>query len=447
MTAPEPATGTELNSVPVATPASRPQPLLKPALLGPWRVACQWLGSLAILIAPFVRVGNDSLLRLDFPTLTLHAAGHSLPVEALWLGLLLALLLVLLLLLVTLALGRAWCGWACPQSTLVDLVEWFARTIGVPVQAGRLSATAWQQVLLQLFCLALALLVGANLTWYFVAPGDFFTGLFAGTLHWAALLTVGSLAAIVYLDLALLRRLVCKEFCPYGRFQTVLGDDGTLTLRYHPDEAPRCIRCGACVRACPTGIDIRQGEQIECINCGRCLDACRVVMAGRGQAGIIRYTFGVQGRGPRALLNLRMLLVASACLAVTAILLIAATQRSPLTLKAARNPALLPRLVAEGRVANFYTVYLVNRSAQPQQVELTLDAPPFVIQWRGPGGPLPLAAGEHQRLDFGLEADAIELGSPRQVVLLLRDSAGTRLATTTLTLTGPLDRGAAPRAK
>lgn len=410
-------------------------------------MACQWLGTLVILSVPFIRVGDDSLLRLDFASLTLHVAGRSLPIEALWLFLLLTLLLVLLLLLVTLALGRAWCGWACPQTTLVDLVEWFARALGVQVQAGRLTATAWQQALLQLFCLALALLVGANLTWYFVAPDDFFARLFAGTLHWAALLTAGTVAAIVYLDLALLRRLFCKEFCPYGRFQTVLIDDGTLTLRYHPDEAPRCIRCGACVRACPTGIDIRQGEQIECINCGRCLDACRVVMAGRGQAGIIRYTFGVQGRGPRALLNLRVLLVTSACLVVTAALLIAATQRSPLTLKAARNPTLLPRLVAEGRVANFYTVYLVNRSEQPQQVELVIDSPPFTVQWRGPSGPLQLGAGAHQRVDFGLEADAVEFDTPRQVELLLRDSAGTRLAATTLTLTGPLDKGSANRAK
>jgi len=419
----------------------------RPRLLGPWRVACQWLGTLVLLVVPFIRVGDDSLLRLDFATLTLHIAGRNLPIEALWLFLLFTLLLVLLFLLVTLACGRAWCGWACPQSTLVDLVEWFARTLGVRVHAGKLTANAWQHALLQLFSLALALLVGANLTWYFVAPGEFFAGLLTGTLHWAALLTAATVAATVYLDLALLRRLFCKEFCPYGRFQTVLVDDGTLTLRYHPDEVPRCIRCGACVRACPTGIDIRQGEQIECINCARCLDACRVVMAGRGQAGIIRYTFGLQGRGPRALLNLRVLLVTSACLVVSAALLIAVTQRSPLTLKATRNPTLLPRLVAEERVANFYTVYLVNRSDRLQHVELVIDAPPFAVQWRGPSGPLQLAAGEHQRIDFGLEADAGQLDSPRQVELLLRDTAGARLAATTLTLTGPLDKRSANRAK
>jgi cytochrome c oxidase accessory protein FixG len=403
--------------------------------------------SLLVLLTPFVRIDGVGLLRIDFSTLSLHLAGSVLPIESLWLFLLFALAAVLLFLLVTLAFGRAWCGWACPQTTLVDLVEGCARFIGVRVQAGKFTATSWQRGLLQLLYLTIALLVGANLTWYFVPPYEFFPRLAEGTLHWSAWILLNGTAATVYLDLALLRRIFCKEFCPYGRFQTVLVDDGTLTLRYHPDEVPRCIRCGACVRACPTGIDIRQGEQIECINCARCLDACRVVMAGRGQAGIIRYTFGLQGRGPRALLNLRVLLVTSACLVVSAALLIAVTQRSPLTLKATRNPTLLPRLVAEERVANFYTVYLVNRSDRLQHVELVIDAPPFAVQWRGPSGPLQLAAGEHQRIDFGLEADAGQLDSPRQVELLLRDTAGARLAATTLTLTGPLDKRSANRAK
>ncbi len=419
----------------------------RPKLLGPWRAALQWFFTLLVLVIPFLRVGGNSLLRLDFPTLRLHLAGTVLPIEALWLFLLFTLLLVLLFLLVTLACGRAWCGWACPQTALVDLVEWFARRIGVQVSAGRLTAAPWQTAVLQLFCLALALLVGANLVWYFVAPGEFFAGLLAGTLHWSAWTLFGTTVAIVYLDLALLRRLFCKEFCPYGRFQTVLIDPGTLTLRYHPNEAPRCIRCNACVKVCPTGIDIRLGDQIECINCGRCLDACREVMAQRGQAGIIRYTFGLQDRGLRALLNLRMALVAGACLIVTASLLVAATQRSPLTLKATRNPTLLPQIVATDRVVNFFTAYLVNRSSQPLTLSITVEGAPLQVRWRGPDSPLQLAGGERRRIDFGLETEAAQLKATPQVELALRDASGTRLAATFLILTGPLDKPAANRAQ
>jgi cytochrome c oxidase accessory protein FixG len=415
--------------------------------LGPWRAAFQWLCTLLVLVVPFIQVGGDSLLRLDFGTLTLHAAGRQLPIEALWLFLLLTILLVLLFLLVTLAFGRAWCGWACPQTTLVDMVEWCARSIGVGVRAGQLTATVWQKGVLQLLYLALATLVGANLVWYFVTPGDFLTAVLGGTLHWAATLTMAAVAAGVYLDLAFLRRLFCKEFCPYGRFQTVLVDPGTLLLRYHPDEAPRCIRCGACVQACPTGIDIREGEQIECINCGRCLDACRVVMARHNQAGIIRYTFGLQGRGLRALLNPRTALLTGACLIVAVALLVAATQRSPLTLKAARHPDLLPQRVATDRVINFYTAYLVNHSDTSRTVSLSIGAAPVAVQWRGPAGALQLAAGEHRRIDFGIEAAAGHLAATPQVELLLRDRDGTRLAATILTLTGLLDKPRSHRAQ
>lgn len=415
--------------------------------MGPWRTVIQCLCTLAVLAVPFVRVGDNSLLRLDFASLTLHAAGRIFAIEALWLFLLLGLALVLLFLLVTLAFGRAWCGWGCPQTTLVDLVEWCARSIGVKVSAGTLKASAWQQGVLQMLYLGLALLVAVNLLWYFISPYQFLPQLRAGTLHWAAWTMLGFTMAVVYVDLAWLRRLFCKEFCPYGRFQTVLVDPGTLVLRFHPDEAGRCIRCGACVRACPTGIDIRNGDQIECINCGRCLDACREVMARRHQRGIIRYTFGLEGRGARALLNVRMALVTLAFLAVATVLVVAIAQRSPLSLKVGRNPALLPRATANERVINFFTAYLVNRSREDQAVSFAIASEAFDVQWRGPAGPVQLAAGEHRRIDFGLEAEARELSQLRQIELTLRNSAGSPVATATLSLTGPLDKPAANRSE
>lgn len=429
------------------SPAPSPPPPQKPRLLGPWRTAFQWLSTLVVLLVPFVEFEGNSLLRLDFASLSLQLGGHVLPIESLWLFLLFCLAMALVFLLVTLAFGRAWCGWACPQTTLVDLVEWCARRIGIKVMAGTMSARPWQKVLLQLLYLGLALLVGANLLWYFITPYAFVEQLKDGTLHWAAWTLFGAAAAIVWLDLAFLRRLLCKEFCPYGRFQTVLVDTGTLTLRFHPDEAARCIRCGACVRACPTGIDIREGYQVECINCGRCLDACRLVMARRNQQGIIRYTFGLEGRGMTALFNLRTALVTVVFIGVTAGLVVASWQRSPVTLKVARNPVLLPRTVAGGKVLNFYSAFLVNRSGRPHAVALAVAPGPVAVHWRGPAEPLQMAAGEHRRIDFGLETAALELTVPRPVVLVMRGTDGTPLAEATLILTSPLDKPAPIRSQ
>jgi len=412
----------------------------KPPLLGRKRVAFQWLTSLVVIAVPFVRIGGESLLRLDFGSLTLHAFGRAFPITDLSLFLLVCIALVLLFLLVTLAFGRAWCGWACPQTTLVDLVEWAARHIKVEVSAGDLKAGLGQKIVLQSLYIGLSLLVGANLAWYFISPYEFFPQLLAGRLHWVAVLFIAVVAVTTYLDLAFLRRLFCKEFCPYGRFQTVLIDPGTLTLHYHPQEAHRCIQCGACVRSCPTGIDIRRGYQIECINCGRCLDACREVMARRQQQGIIRYTFGLQDKGFGALLNLRIALVTIALFGVSAALVLATVQRDLISLKAGRNPDLLPREVQSGEIANFYRVYLTNRSNRTILLSLTVGDRDPDVRLNGATGRLQMLPGEKKNLDLALTTSQESLSGPRPVDLVARSDEGEKLSTITIYLTKPMER-------
>ncbi len=374
--------------------------------LGFWRRTGQWSATLALLLIPFVRIDGASLLRLDLPSRTLLAFGRAWSIEELYLLLLLGVGLILLFLLVTLVLGRVWCGWACPQTTLADLAEGLARLLGLRSQGGRIDGKTTRKLLLHLLLAALSLLVAANLVWYFVSPYEFFPRLLAGEAGFAVHLSLALVAAAVYLDLAFLRRLVCRDFCPYGRFQAAMVDPGTLTLRFHPDEAPRCIRCSACVRTCPMGIDIRRGYHIECINCGRCLDACRQVMASRGQAGIIRYTFGTAGRGLRALLNPRPVLLLAAFLGAAAILTVAALQRPELLLKVERTAA-AERVLADGSRAGFYALYLTHRGGEAAVFRLLAETRAGVpLEIRGPDLNLLLQPGERRRLALALVTPA-----------------------------------------
>jgi cytochrome c oxidase accessory protein FixG len=400
-----------------------------PRKLGPWRRSCQWTIGLALLAIPFVQVRGQSLLRLELDTLALHAFGQLFRIEELHLLLLLGIVFILFFLLATLVLGRVWCGWACPQTALTDLAEGFAQLIGIDVKSGKLTATPRQRGILHIFYLALGLLLAANLLWYVISPYVFFDRLMEGGLSRSIISFLAGVGGIIYLDLAFIRRLACLEFCPYGRFQTALIDPGTLTLRFHPDEAPRCIRCNACVTACPMGIDIKRGMQIECINCGRCLDACRKVMADRQQAGIIRYTFGLQGRGAKALLNIRMALVLIAFLFASAALASAMINRPAASLKLERTPAASSRMLSEREAVTFFTAYLANRGQQEQTFSLTAHAHDgSSLELRGPVRDIVIAAGTRRRLDFAAVSSPPTHGKPLPVTFVLLDRDGNTVA-------------------
>ena len=371
--------------------------------IGPWRRLFQWTTTLLLLLLPWLEIDGKSLLRIDIPGLSLYLFGQVLRIQELYFVLLATLIFVLGFLLVTVVLGRVWCGWLCPQTTLSDVAEWAGRRLGLTVKHNRLHGHLASKFLLQGVYLFLAFLVAANLLWYFIPPRLFFARLVAFDLHYATWITFILTGLLVYLDLAVVRRLMCSEFCPYGRIQTALVDKATLTLHLPDTELERCIECGSCLRTCPMEIDIRQGYQVECTNCGRCLDACRQVMAKRNEPGLIRYTFGLHGEGAAGLLNPRVLLPAVIILVLLVILCTRLIDRPVASLKVAVSHTAASRLLANDQTGTFFNAWVNNRS-QGDAV--------FTLQARnkGSGAPLDikgqfraeLAGGENRRLDFVL---------------------------------------------
>ncbi len=370
----------------------------RPLLLGPWRRTFQWLMTLTIILLPWIQPGGVSLVRFDIPNLSLHLFGQVLRIQELYLLLLFILAMAVAFLLITLVFGRLWCGWTCPQTTLSDLAEWLAGRLKLKIHANRLQGAVPGKVFAHIFYLLLALLVAANLLWYFIEPQRFLAGLFTGTLHPAVMITFLIIAALIYLDLALIRRLFCREFCPYGRIQSSFVDPATLTLHLPEKEKPRCIRCNSCVRTCPMDIDIRNGYQIECINCGRCLDACRRVMARRDEPGLIYYSFGVDNRGAGGLLNLRVLLSGGLLIGLLSTLTYATLARPSASLKVSLAPAAVSRVV-DHQQTTLLTVWINNRSTERQEFRLqavSLAGKPLEI--RGQTEQIPVAAGGNYQL-------------------------------------------------
>jgi len=394
--------------------------------IGPRRRLFQWSATLLLLLLPWLEVGGKSLLRIDIPDLSLYLFGQVLRIQELYLVLLATLIFALGFLLVTVVLGRVWCGWCCPQTTLADVAEWAAWRLGLVVRHNRVRGSLWRKVLLQGIYLLLALLVAANLLWYFIPPRLFWARLLTFDLHYAAWITFAATGLLVYLDLAVVRRLMCSDFCPYGRFQSALVDMATLSLHLPDAELARCIECGSCVRTCPMGIDIRNGYQVECTNCGRCLDACRHIMAGRNEPGLIRYTFGLHGEGAAGLLNPRVLLPAVAMTILLVFLGIALTDRPVASLRVAVSHTAPQRHFGDGRTGTFFNAWVNNRSQERRTYSV-------LARNKGSGESLSLKGqvrtelegGENRRLDFVL---LTQTDASVTVEFILTDEEGVELS-------------------
>jgi cytochrome c oxidase accessory protein FixG len=386
-------------------------PKQAPSPIAPKRTLVKWLTTLLVLLLPFVQPGGVSLLRLDAASRTLLFFGARLRLEEFFLLLLATLALVFGFLFMTLVFGRVWCGWLCPQTTLIDLAEFLERRFG---------GTWPGRILCHLTFVLLSLLLGANLLWYFMTPQDFFLRLAGGTLGMTAGITLASVAVVTWLNLVFLRRTFCTAACPYGRIQLLVTDRSTLTLEFDPAASSRCIRCGACVRACPTGIDIRQGLQVECINCGRCLDACRTVMAKRGEPGIIHYTFGRRDEGGGRPLNMKTLSLGLLSLLFVASLFWGVSSRKTAVVSVMRN-ALAPSRTVPGGLLLPYTAVVENRSGRTLNLDLRV-APPAgtTATIMGPVSSVVLAANQNRRLDFFLRL-APSPSSPLMVELTMEE--------------------------
>jgi cytochrome c oxidase accessory protein FixG len=352
-----------------------------------WRRLAFAAQALVALGLPFLRVGGESALRFDVPSLRLHFFGSSLAMDEMFLVLAATLLLTGAFLLATLVLGRAWCGWSCPQTVLGELTAGLDRWRR---RGGPRGALALALLLLG------AALLGADLVWYFVEPRAFLAGLWRGDLHPVAVGSWAGLSLVLFLDLAFLRARFCATVCPYAKVQGVLFDRSTLVVGYDASRASDCVECGACVRVCPTGIDIRHGLQVQCIACAACIDACEPIMEKLARPPhLIGYFFGEPG-GRARLLRPAALALSGLTLAALALLWGSVRARAPLELEVQAAADFAPRRSPEGQVVNTFQVGLVNRGRQAVLVHLAVEAGGAAVRLRP--DQVRLEGGESRRL-------------------------------------------------
>ncbi len=385
--------------------------------IGPWR---RWAGiaQAAIFVGlPFVRIRGESALRFDVGSLQLHVLGATLWMDEFFVLLLGLLASTFLFLLVTFVWGRIWCGWSCPQTVLGDLTRSLAdeRARKRP-RPGKL-ALGWSGLLL------VSVVFSAATLWYFVPPGEFLADLAAGRLGPVLGWSWAVLGVTLFLDLAFVGGRFCATTCPYAKLQGVLFDQATLVVAYDARRDAECIDCQACVRVCPTGIDIRDGLQAECIACAQCVDACLPILGKKGKPSLVGYFFGAPGERPRLLRPVVVALGVASLLAVSGTV-VASVQagRASLDLTAAFASRFQPRLAPDGRVVNAYELALENRGRR--SVDLQFSLRPAVGQATVSPERITLAPGEHRRVLLVASAAGLGPGPVVQAELVARQPGG-----------------------
>ena len=324
------------------------------------------------------------------------------------------------LFLVTSAVGRAWCGYACPQTVWTDLFQHVERLVDGDRNAQlRLARARWgpaklaRRALKYAIWLLISGATGGAWIFYFADAPTLARDFFTGNAAFVAYATVGVLTATTFVFGGFMREQVCIYMCPWPRIQSAMLDEKSLTVTYKDWRGePRhrgtkkatladlklgdCIDCNQCVAVCPTGIDIREGPQVGCITCALCIDACDKVMAQIGRPrGLIDYTtfenseLERKGEAPKPLKNVlfrpRTLIYFSIWGAIGLALLFGLSTRTRLDISAQedRNP-LYVRL-SDGAVRNGYTVKIRNMELRPRNVRITLEGLPGGVMWTETG--------------------------------------------------------------
>ena len=312
----------------------------------------------------------------------------------------------LALFLVTSAAGRVWCGYTCPQTVWTDLmivVERFwqgDRNARIALDKRPWGATKlFKKGMTHLSWLAIGVLTGGAFVFYFRDAPTLARELLTGTAPAIAYLFLGIFTLTTYLLGGIAREQVCIYMCPWPRIQGAMVDHETLLVSYKSARGePRgphkkgqswegrgdCIDCNACVAVCPTGIDIRDGSQLECIQCALCIDACNEIMGKIGRpANLISYDTiakqdaAAEGKtAPLQLIRTRTLLYAGMIGLVSAIMLVALLNRTTLEINVLndRNPPFVR--LSDGGLRNGYTIKILNKLHQPRDFTLAIEGLP-----------------------------------------------------------------------
>ncbi|MCA9136378.1 MAG: cytochrome c oxidase accessory protein CcoG [Planctomycetales bacterium] len=371
---------------------------LRPRLsTGKWwhrRRIVAYLLMVVFVAIPHLRIGGKPVILLDIAARKFTIFGKTfLPTDTMLLALLMLTVFVSIVLITAIA-GRAWCGWACPQTVYMEFLfrpidRLFEGTKGKGGKAKHQLSFAMQILRFAVYAVLCGFLAHTFLA-YFVGTDRLAQWVRSSPIeHPVAFVVMAATLGLMLFDFMFFREQLCLIACPYGRFQSVMLDQQSMIVAYDPgrgeprkkgrhtasDGAGDCVDCNQCVVVCPTGIDIRNGLQMECINCTQCIDACDDVMEKVGSPkGLIRYGSqdSIAGKAKK-LIRARTIIYPVILLALMSGLVYAISTKSGFDARIIRKSGAPFTVYPDGTVSNEFRVRLVNRTSDTQIYSVTPD--------------------------------------------------------------------------
>jgi cytochrome c oxidase accessory protein FixG len=311
---------------------------------------------------------------------------------------------ILFVVLFTVVYGRGFCGWACPQTIFMEMVfrrieYWIEGDANAQKRLNKSPLSvekAWKKGLKHLTFFMIAFLIAHTFLAYIIGKDELFRIVREPVAaHVGGFFAILLFTGVFYGVYAWFREQVCLIVCPYGRLQGVMLDRNSMVVAYdyirgesrakfkknETRTSGDCIDCGQCVNVCPTGIDIRNGTQLECVNCTACIDACDFMMKNVGlPQGLIRLDSenGIANKQPWRFTKRIMAYTAVLCVLIGVLIVLLVT-RKDIDATVMRTPGMLYQQDS-GYISNLYNIKLINKTHHDIPVQVKLESAEGIIR-------------------------------------------------------------------
>ncbi len=393
-----------------------------------WRTWLSWVLLAFLFFSPFIKINGEQLLLLNILERKFVIFGVVFWPQDFHLFVLIMIATIVFIFLFTAVYGRIFCGWICPQTIFMEMVfrkiEYLIE--GDAQQQRALNAAPWttskisKKSLKQMIFFGISFLISNLFLAYIIGIEELLVIVSEPpSEHFGGFVAIMLFSGAFYFVFSWFREQVCVLVCPYGRLQSVLLDDNSVVISYDykrgeerkrfrkddaREDAGDCVDCHQCVVVCPTGIDIRNGTQLECVNCTACIDACDNVMDKVGfPRGLIRYASNnAIATGAKELFTTRVIAYTAVLAAIVAALVILFALRTDVEATILRAPGTLYLKQGEDQIRNLFTIKVVNKTREQTPIRLELLSHEGTLQIVG-GRQITVEASDYAETAFFID--------------------------------------------